>query len=42
MSGTSPEIAQFVAFLEKERNDSPHTVKAYARDVAAFAAFCGR
>jgi len=24
-----PEIADFVAFLEKERNDSPHTVKAY-------------
>ena len=36
-----PEIAEFVAFLEKERNDSPHTVKAYARDVADFAAFCG-
>jgi integrase/recombinase XerC len=37
-----PEIAAFVAFLAKERNDSPHTVKAYARDVADFAAFCGR
>src|SRR2546426_4230036 len=37
-----PEIAEFVAFLSKERNDSPHTVKAYARDVAEFAAFCGR
>jgi integrase/recombinase XerC len=37
-----PEIADFVAFLAKERNDSPHTVKAYARDVADFAAFCGR
>ncbi len=35
-----PEIADFVAFLDKERNDSPHTVKAYARDVADFAAFC--
>ena len=34
------EIADFVAFLEKERNDSLHTVKAYARDVADFAAFC--
>jgi integrase/recombinase XerC len=31
-----------VAFLGKERNDSPHTVKAYARDVADFAAFCDR
>ena len=35
-----PEIAEFVAFLGKERNDSPHTVKAYGRDVAAFATFC--
>jgi len=39
---TIPEIADFVAFLAKERNDSPHTVKAYARDVRDFAAFCGR
>src|SRR2546426_4475248 len=37
-----PEIADFVAFLEKERNDSPHTVKAYERDVKDFAAFCTR
>jgi integrase/recombinase XerC len=34
------EIQEFIAFLEKERNDSPHTVKAYARDLEAFAAFC--
>ena len=34
-----PELDQFVAFLAKERNDSPHTVTAYARDVADFAAF---
>jgi integrase/recombinase XerC len=34
------EIAEFVTFLEKERNDSPHTVKAYQRDLEAFAAFC--
>ena len=40
MSDAIPEIADFVAFLAKERNDSPHTVKAYARDVADFAAFC--
>jgi tyrosine recombinase XerC len=33
-------IDAFVAFLAKERNDSPHTVKAYARDVTEFAAFC--
>jgi integrase/recombinase XerC len=37
-----PALDEFVAFLAKERNDSPHTVKAYARDVADFAAFCGR
>src|SRR5258706_4699109 len=36
----SPEIAEFVTFLSKERNDSPHTVKAYERDLGAFAAFC--
>jgi integrase/recombinase XerC len=34
------EISEFIAFLEKERNDSPHTVTAYARDLEAFAAFC--
>jgi len=34
------EIEAFVAFLAKERNDSPHTVKAYGRDLAEFAAFC--
>src|ERR1041384_83732 len=42
MSAPAPEIAEFTAFLSKERNDSPHTVTAYARDVADFAAFCGR
>src|SRR5881396_3208749 len=39
---TSPEVRDFVEFLEKERNDSPHTVKAYGRDLADFATFCGR
>jgi integrase/recombinase XerC len=34
------EISEFITFLEKERNDSPHTVKAYARDLEAFASFC--
>lgn len=33
-------IAAFADFLAKERNDSPHTVKAYTRDVSDFAAFC--
>jgi len=35
-----PELAAFAAFLSKERNDSPHTVKAYGRDVSEFAVFC--
>jgi integrase/recombinase XerC len=35
-------IDAFVAFLDKERNDSPHTVQGYARDVRDFAAFCDR
>ena len=34
------EIAEFITFLEKERNDSPHTAKAYQRDLDAFASFC--
>src|SRR5437868_8015206 len=36
------EITSFAEFLSKERNDAPHSVKAYARVVADFAAFCGR
>jgi integrase/recombinase XerC len=39
---STSDLEEFVAFLAKERNDSPHTVKAYARDVSDFAAFCGR
>ncbi|HLZ46154.1 MAG TPA: tyrosine recombinase XerC [Gemmatimonadales bacterium] len=31
-----------MTFLAKERNDSPHTVKAYERDVRGFATFCER
>jgi integrase/recombinase XerC len=34
------DLAAFRDYLAKERNDSPHTVKAYQRDVSAFAAFC--
>jgi integrase/recombinase XerC len=34
------EISEFITYLEKERNDSPHTVKAYASDLQAFATFC--
>src|SRR5256714_13717123 len=42
MSTPASEIAEFSAFLAKERNDSPHTVKAYGRDLGDFVAFCGR
>jgi len=35
-----PEIEEFLTFLTKERNDSPHTVKAYRRDLAALQEFC--
>ena len=41
-SGTDkarPEVADFLRFLGAERNDSPHTVKAYGRDLAALGAF---
>jgi integrase/recombinase XerC len=33
------EAADFLRFLESERNDSPHTVKAYGRDLEGFTAF---
>jgi integrase/recombinase XerC len=39
-ANAATRIDGFVAFLAKERNDSPHTVEAYARDVRDFAAFC--
>jgi integrase/recombinase XerC len=36
------EIDEYLAHLEKERDVSPHTVKAYARDLEAFTGFCDR
>ena len=42
MTSAATDIDAFVAFLGKERNDSPHTVKAYAREVADFAEVCAR
>ncbi|MDH3291904.1 MAG: tyrosine recombinase XerC [Gemmatimonadota bacterium] len=42
-SGDAPlreEISEFIVFLAQERNDSPHTVRAYRRDLVAFQAFC--
>lgn len=35
-----PEVGEFLTYLAKERNDSPHTVRAYGRDLDAFQAFC--
>ncbi|MGH7498009.1 MAG: tyrosine recombinase XerC [Gemmatimonadales bacterium] len=36
------EITEFLIHLEKERGQSPHTVKAYGRDLGAFTEFCDR
>ncbi len=35
-----PECESFLAYIAHERNDSPHTVKAYRRDLDAFQGFC--
>lgn len=34
------DVAGFLTFAEKERQYSPNTVKAYARDLARFSTFC--
>jgi integrase/recombinase XerC len=36
------ELIEYLAHLEKERDVSPHTVKAYGRDLDAFTEFCDR
>ena len=36
------EIAEYLEHLEKERDVSPHTLKAYGRDLEAFTEFCDR
>lgn len=36
------EVEQFLRHLEHEKQQSPHTVKAYRRDLEAFTDFCGR
>jgi integrase/recombinase XerC len=35
-------VHEFLIHLEKERDQSPHTVKAYRRDLEAFTEFCDR
>jgi integrase/recombinase XerC len=35
-------VESFLVHLEKERDQSPHTLIAYRRDLAAFGAFCDR
>jgi integrase/recombinase XerC len=37
-----PEVTEFLTHLEKEKGHSPHTVKAYRRDLEAFTEFCDR
>src|SRR5215210_4225093 len=37
-----PQVMEYLEHLEKERDVSPHTVKAYARDLEAFTDFCNR
>jgi integrase/recombinase XerC len=36
------EVEEFLTHLAKERDQSPHTVKAYGRDLEAFTGFCDR
>jgi len=36
------EVSEYLTHLEKERDVSPHTVKAYGRDLETFTEFCDR
>jgi integrase/recombinase XerC len=36
------DVTEYLEHLEKERDVSPHTVKAYGRDLEAFTEFCDR
>ena len=33
-------IAKFIDYVKKERNYSPHTIKAYAKDLDRFSEYC--
>ncbi|HEU5170182.1 MAG TPA: tyrosine recombinase XerC [Gemmatimonadales bacterium] len=37
-----PAVQEFLLYLEKEKQHSPHTVKAYRRDLEGFTGFCDR
>jgi len=37
-----PDVSEFLRHLADERQQSPHTVKAYARDLDSFVEFLGR
>jgi len=39
---TRAEINEFLTYLDKQRGQSPNTVKAYGRDLEAFTDFCDR
>src|SRR4029453_2469112 len=40
--GRPNDVNEYLTHLEKERDVSPHTVKAYGRDLDAFSDFCDR
>ena len=42
MAPPRAEVIEFLTHLDKERGQSPHTVKAYGRDLQAFTEFCDR
>ena len=43
MPAKAPQaVAEYLTHLEKEKGSSPHTVKAYRRDLEAFVEFCDR
>jgi integrase/recombinase XerC len=37
-----PEVSAFLTYLDKQRGQSPNTIKAYRRDLEAFTDFCDR